>query len=307
MMKKAGGMAKGGGRELESFLDEYLSHIKIEKGLSENSVKAYSRDILRFGKFLKKKGVPVLKTDTSTITSCLMELSSGNLSPRSQARFISAVRGFFHYLITERYIEKDPTQSVLLPRMTKHLPGTLSLDEMMRLLDTPDEKTPKGMRDAAMLHMLYATGMRVSELVNLEYRDFNPQTETVAPLGKGGKKRIIPVGQVAVEKLGQYLEQVRPLWAASTDAIFVTPRGKAMSRQGFWKLLRAYGKAAGIQKPFSPHWIRHSFASHLIERGADLRAVQAMLGHADISTTQIYTHLSMRLLRETIEKHHPRG
>lgn len=294
-------------RRLDSLLDEYLSYIKIEKGLSENSVKAYRRDITRFGRYLDNNGVELLETDTTTLTAFLVHISSQQLSSRSQSRLISAIRGFFRYLISEKYLDRNPTESILLPTLSKRLPGTLTLDEIKRLLDVPQEKTPRGIRDTAMLFLLYATGMRVSELVNLKYTDYNAQTETVAPVGKGGKKRIIPVGSMAIDKLGGYINEVRPLWARATDAMFVTLRGKAMTRQGFWKLLCAYGRSAGIKKPFSPHWIRHSFASHLIERGADLRAVQTMLGHADISTTQIYTHLSMQHLRDTIEKYHPRG
>ena len=296
-----------GRRDFSSLLDEYLSHVRIEKGLSENTVKAYRSDLLRFGGFLDASGTGPLDADTSALASFLVHVSTHALSSRTQARIISAIRGFYRYLIAEKLLDRDPTDTIILPKLGQKLPGTLSEEEIRRLLDAPQEKTPRGIRDTAMLHLLYATGMRVSELVNLQYGDFNLQTETVSPLGKGGKKRIIPVGQWAVAKLAAYLDKVRPAWARATDALFVTPRGGAMTRQGFWKLLRAYGRAAGIRKPFSPHWIRHSFASHMIERGADLRAIQAMLGHADISTTQIYTHLSMKHLRETIEKHHPRG
>jgi integrase/recombinase XerD len=291
----------------DRWLEGYLLHLRVEKGLSENSLKAYRGDIVRFGKHLAGKGRGLKECGTPDVASFLVGISSEGLSPRSQARVISALRGFFRHLMGEKILDRDPGESILLPRMARRLPGTLSLDEMKKLLDTPGEASPRGVRDTAMLYLLYATGMRVSELVNLKYSDYNPQTETVAPVGKGGKKRIVPVGAIAIEKVEKYLREVRGLWARGTDALFVTPRGKAMTRQGFWKLLRSCGRGAGIRKPFSPHWIRHSFASHLIERGADLRAVQAMLGHADISTTQIYTHLSMQHLRDTIEKYHPRG
>jgi integrase/recombinase XerD len=294
-------------QDFSALLEQYLSYVKIEKGLSENSVAAYRRDLVRYGKFISGEGKKVLKANTATIASFLVQVSMNQLSSRSQARLISAVRGFYRYLIAEKIMDADPTEAILLPKLTRRLPGTLSMDEIGRLLEAPQEKTPRGVRDTAMLYLLYATGMRVSELVTLTYGDYNPQLETVAPLGKGGKKRIVPVGRLAVDKMNRYLSEVRPLWARQTDALFVTHRGRSMTRQGFWKLLKAYGRAAGIRKPFSPHWIRHSFASHLIERGADLRAVQAMLGHADISTTQIYTHLSMKHLRDTIEKFHPRG
>jgi len=291
----------------DSLVSEYLAHLAIEKGLSANTVQAYRRDLAQLGEHLARTGATVETADAGAISGLLLAIASKKIGPRSQARLVSAVRGFFRYLVAQRRVGKDPTELTELPKVPSRLPSALSLDEIMRLLEAPDTTTPRGKRDAAMLYLLYATGMRVSELVGLACTDFNDHTQTVAPLGKGGKRRIVPVGDAAVLMLSVYLVEARPLWAKATDALFVTHRGKPMTRQGFWKLLRRHGAAAGIAKPFSPHWIRHSFASHLVERGADLRSVQAMLGHADISTTQIYTHLGMQRLRDTIEKFHPRG
>jgi integrase/recombinase XerD len=291
----------------EFLLKNYLAYLKIEKGLSENSIISYERDLLKFGKYLSENNKEIENCDSSDIASFLSVQSRAQISLRSQARLLSSLRGFFKYLIAEKVIKKDPTQTIISPSTIRYLPSTLSLSETMRLLEMPGERTAKGIRDTAMLYLLYATGMRVSELVNLKTSDFNFHTETVSPTGKGNKKRIIPVGAKAVEKVEKYLKEVRGKWTKGTEALFITHRGKPMTRQGFWKLLRQYGRAAGITRPFSPHSLRHTFASHLVERGADLRAVQMMLGHADISTTQIYTHLSMKHLRETIEKYHPRG
>jgi integrase/recombinase XerD len=209
--------------------------------------------------------------------------------------------------MSERRIAKDPTENVSLPSLAPRLPRLLSVSEVDALLEAPDEEKPIGVRDAAMLHLLYATGLRVSELVNLKWNEVNMDALTVMPTGKGNKRRLVPMGEVAHDKLERYIQDVRPVWARGTDVLFVTNRGGGMTRQGFWKLLRRHALRAGIRSVPSPHWLRHSFATHLIENGADLRSVQAMLGHADISTTQVYTHLSRKHLREIVEKFHPRG
>jgi integrase/recombinase XerD len=269
--------------DVDEAVDDFLVHLRVERGLSKNTLESYSRDLARFASFLSSGSVRLPDVDASHVTAFLISLGESGVRARSQARAMSAVRGLFRYLVAERKLKKSPTENVSLPRLTPRLPRLLSLSEVDALLEAPDEDSPRGIRDAAMLHLLYATGMRVTELVGLKWNE------------------------VTADKLSRYVEEVRPGWARGTDVLFVTSRGGGMTRQGFWKLLKRYGIKAGIRKLPSPHWLRHSFATHLIENGADLRSVQAMLGHADISTTQIYTHLSRKHLREVVEKHHPRG
>jgi integrase/recombinase XerD len=291
----------------DAAVDAYLMNLRVERGLSDNTLEAYARDLARFVSHLADRGVGLEEVDAAHVTGFLISLGEGGLRARSQARAMSAVRGLFKYLARERRIRKDPTENVSLPHLTPRLPRLLSLEEVDELLEAPDETRPRGIRDAAMLHLLYATGLRVSELVTLRYSEVNMDALTVMPTGKGNKKRIVPMGEEAHDRLARYLAEVRPGWARRTDVLFVTSRGKGMTRQGFWKLLRRYALQVGVRKLPSPHWLRHSFATHMIENGADLRSVQAMLGHADISTTQVYTHLSRKHLREVVEKYHPRG
>lgn len=288
-------------------VDEFLLHLRVERGLAGSTLEAYARDLGRFVQFLEDQKTPLQDVDTVVVGRFLVSLSEGGLRARSQARVMSSLRGLFGWLLAERRLTSDPTEQLHLSRMDRRLPRVLSLEEVDRLLAAPDESTPLGVRDAAMLHLLYATGLRVSELVGLKYNELDMDACTVMPTGKGNKRRLVPMGQQAHDKLLVYLRDVRPLWARTTDALFVTRRGKCMTRQAFAALLRKHSLAVGLRRVPSPHWLRHSFATHLLENGADLRSVQAMLGHADISTTQIYTHVSRKHLRNVVSRHHPRS
>jgi integrase/recombinase XerD len=295
---------------LDDGIDLFLDHVRIERGLARNSVLAYGRDLAKFRRFAERQGLDeVGAVEMRHVLAFLVRLSSEKLAVRSQARLLAALRGLFRYLRAERHIALDPTAEIEPPRLGRRLPEVLSLDEVEQLLGAPDPSTPRGLRDAAMIETLYATGLRVSELVGLRRADVNLDHGFLVTLGKGRKQRVVPVGEVARERLRNYLASA---WhgfdrGRNQEALFLTGRGGPMTRQGFWKLLRGYALQTGIRKPISPHKLRHSFATHLLERGADLRAVQAMLGHADVGTTQIYTHLSSRRLRDVHKKHHPRA
>jgi integrase/recombinase XerD len=299
-----------GALPLDRAIDLFLDHVKIEKGLTPNTVEAYARDLARFRDFCAKKRVDDATAVTEQlVVDFLLDLSRHELAIRSQARNLVSVRGLFKLLRAERHVERDVTQQIELPRLPRRLPEVLTLDEVERLLAAPDLTTPRGLRDGAMIEVLYATGLRVSELVAVGLADVNLAAGYLSTMGKGRKQRLVPFGEKARDRVQRYLAEGRPRLARERvrAALFLTGRGEAMTRQGFWKLLKRYALAADIRKPISPHKLRHSFATHLLERGADLRAVQAMLGHADISTTQIYTHLSRIHLREIYDKHHPRA
>jgi integrase/recombinase XerD len=242
------------------------------------------------------------------IAQYLSHVSRHGLSRRSQARNLSALRGFFRYMRRERHLDFDPTDDIDSPKHELKLPSVLTLEEVERLLGAPDTGTAAGMRDFAMLHTMYGAGLRVSELTGLQLVDIDLESGFVAPTGKGDKRRLIPIGEWAVAILKKYLLETRPLWARPGEtALFLTRRKAPMTRQGFWLIVKRYGVAAGIIKELSPHKLRHSFATHLLQGGADLRSVQAMLGHVDISTTQIYTHVTKEHLIEVHRRHHPRG
>ena len=299
-----------GALALDRAIDLFLDHTKIEKGLSPNTVQAYARDLCRFREFCAKAKVDDATVVTEqVVVDFLLELSRRELAIRSQARNLVAIRGLFKFLRAERHVERDITQQIELPRLPRQLPEVLTLDEVERLLAAPDLETTRGLRDGAMIEVLYATGLRVSELVSLQLADVNLEAGYLSAMGKGRKQRLVPFGERARDRVQRYLNEARPKLAQGRvrPALFLTGRGAAMTRQGFWKLLKRHALAADIRKATSPHKLRHSFATHLLERGADLRAVQAMLGHADISTTQIYTHLSRIHLREIYDKHHPRA
>lgn len=298
------------GLSFDAACDLFLGHLKVERNLSPNTIEAYGRDLVRLGRFLDGRGVRLAAEVTVVcLTDYLLALAGEELSARSRARALVAIRGLFRFLAGEREIDGDPTETIDAPRIGRRLPDVLGMDAVDRLLAAPPTDTPRGLRDAAMLETLYATGLRVSELVTLAIGDLNLSAGWVRVTGKGRKQRLVPLGQAAAERLTAYLAEVRPRLVRNQAerAVFLTERGRPMTRQGFWKLLRRYSRAAGIPRDVSPHKLRHSFATHLIERGADLRAVQAMLGHADISTTQIYTHVSRARLVELYRKHHPRA
>jgi integrase/recombinase XerD len=298
------------GLSLDSAIDLFLDHVKVERGLARNSVEAYSRDLAKFSRFVVKEGVDDADAvEPRHVLAYLVALSQAKLAARSQARNLVALRQLFRHLRAERHIERDPTADLELPKLGRPLPVTLTLREVEDLLSQPRVDNARGLRDAAMLETLYATGLRVSELVQLRQIDVNLPERFLSTVGKGRKQRLVPLGQRAHDRIQEYLASARPslLGARSSPALFVTHHGRAMTRQGFWKLLGGYARAAGIRKRLSPHKLRHSFATHLVERGADLRAVQAMLGHADIGTTQIYTHVSRERLAAVVKKHHPRA
>ena len=289
-------------------LDDYIQHLRVERGLSKHTVDAYAHDLGRFGAWLADEGASLDQIDEARVAGYLVTLSQDGLSARTQARALSAIRGFFRFLIQERRLQADPTELLEGPRLLRKLPDILNRDEVLRLLNAPTGPKPNRIRDRAMLHTMYAAGLRVSELIDLDLSDVNLEEGFVSALGKGNKRRIVPIGAHARAAMVEYLAEVRPKWARpASRACFVTARGKAMTRQSFWSLVKKYARAAGITKPISPHKLRHSFATHLLTGGADLRSVQTMLGHADISTTQIYTHVSGEHLRKMHERYHPRG
>lgn len=293
--------------ETDLLVDEYLQHLRIDEGLAARTVLAYATDLAHLTRFLRAESLELSAIDGPGLSRFLVSLSS-ELSARSQARLLSALRGFFGYLVEEKHLSRDPTELVDSPRPARRLPVVLSREEVLALLSAPDEETPRGLRDAAMLHTMYAAGLRVSELVSLTLSDVNLETGFVSAFGKGSKRRVVPLGVPARRRIERYRSEVRPLWAKDgTASLFLTHRGRPMSRQGFFVLVRRYALQAGITRDISPHKLRHSFATHLLLGGADLRVVQAMLGHADISTTEIYTHVTGDHLERLHSTYHPRG
>ena len=287
--------------------DQFINHLRVERGLAKNTIESYSRDLVRFFDFLERGSVSPASASQADLMNYVSSLA-GRLSVRSIARNLSALKMFYRFLVSERKIETNPARLLSAPKLPRRLPGVLSSEEVGRLLSQPDPKTGRGKRDKAMLELLYATGLRVSELVNLKISNVNMEAGYVRTVGKGSKERMVPMGAQAMDALKVYLAQGRPgfLKQRSSSYLFLNSRGKPLTRQGFWKTIKRLGLAAGIRKELSPHSLRHSFASHLLEHGADLRSVQIMLGHADISTTQIYTHVTRERLKQIHEKHHPR-
>ena len=292
----------------DRYIDEYFGYLSSEKGLSINTIEAYSRDIHRFYKSLGK-GKDIFSATPEDVINYLKILHGSGIKTRSYARALIALRGFYKYLLMEGHVESIPTSNIDIPRFYKKLPDVLSLEEVEGLLNAPDTGKPTGFRDKVMLEVLYATGMRVSELVNLRAENINLQIGYIITKGKGSKERVVPLGEVALRWIKDYTRDVRIklLKGRSTDFIFLNRSGKRLSRQGFWKAMKRYARILNTKKPISPHSLRHSFATHLLERGANLRSVQAMLGHSDISTTQIYTHINKERLKEIHKKFHPRS
>jgi len=288
-------------------IDEFITFLQVERGLAENTISAYSRDLVRFIAYLENRNITPIKTSRSVIRDYLGSLTP-DLSKRSQARNVSAIKTFFRFLVSEGKMKENPARLLETPRIQQKLPEVLSLGEVEQLLSQPDITTPLGQRDRAMLELLYATGLRVSELVHLKLLDVNLEAGFVKTLGKGSKERMVPFGEMALKALKAYLSDGRKalLKSGHPPYLFLNFRGKPLSRQGFWKIIRNHGTMAGIKKKIKPHGLRHSFASHLLEAGADLRSVQVMLGHADITTTQIYTHVTKKRLKELHETCHPR-
>lgn len=287
-------------------LKRFLAYLAVEKGLSRNTLESYRRDLTKYLQYLNGQGPNGVRQET--VRGFLATLAGENLSGRSLARCLAAVRGFHKFLLIDGLAATDPTATLETPRIGKRLPRTLSGDDVILLLQQPDVSSPRGLRDKAMLELLYATGLRVSELVGLRVHDVNLERGFLIVVGKGAKERVVPLGEVAVHYLRSYLSGTRNtlLKGKDSDSLFISARQRQITRQMFWARIKQYVRSAGIRKPVSPHTLRHSFATHLLDKGADLRAVQAMLGHADISTTQIYTHVSRERLRKVHEKYHPR-
>jgi integrase/recombinase XerD len=297
---------------VDPLVDRYLRYLRVERHLSANTIDGYSRDLARFVSFAAERGgADPAAITAADITDFLIEEVGAGRKVRSRARSLAAIRGLFKYLVAEGVLEADPVEVVRTPKLGRKLPAVLSIDEVDRLLAAPDQgpETPRRLRDNAMLATLYATGLRVSELVGLLRREVNLNAGFVRTVGKGRKERLVPLSPVASAAIEAYLERGRPAQVVRPNepALFLTGRGKPMTRQWFWTLIGRYARGAGITTRVSPHVLRHSFATHLLEGGADLRAVQAMLGHSDISTTEIYTHVSRARLIELHGAHHPRG
>lgn len=294
---------------MKGLKEEFLDFIIVEKGLSKNTVDAYGRDLSRFELFLKERGRPAKNAGREDVISFMTSLGRAGLSSRSTARNMVAVRMFYRFLKAEGHIEALPTDNIELPRSFRRLPDTLSPQEVEMLLNAPDTKGHIGIRDRAMIELLYATGLRVTELVEITVNRLNLEVGFLVVMGKGSKERVVPMGEVAMGWIKDYIRdaRVKILKGRESDYLFVTARGSKMTRQGFWKIIKKNAFKAGIYKNISPHKLRHSFATHLLEGGADLRSVQTMLGHVDISTTQIYTHVNAERLKKIYKEYHPRA
>jgi len=291
-------------------LNIYLDHLSLEKGLAQETLAAYRSDLELFLTFLDQHGIHTMDdAGTPLILRHLIDLQAQGLGARSRSRHLVAIRGFYRYLVQEKIITKDPSRIVDLPKVGLKLPDALTVEEVGKLLSLPADSPPREQRNGAMLELMYSAGLRVSELINLKVQSVNCEAGFVRVWGKGSRERVVPMGRPAQLKIKKYLAQGRPrqLKTGTSAYLFIARAGNPMTRQGFWKLLKKYARLAGIEKNISPHSLRHSFASHLLEGGADLRSVQLMLGHADISTTQIYTHVARKHLVEIYNRYHPRG
>ncbi len=292
----------------EKSLQVFLEYLSVEKGLSSNTRQSYARDIQKLLDFLEGEKINLQKAADKDLVKFIHFQSRMGLSARSLARLISSLRSYYSFLILDGIIKVNPTIDLSAPKLWFSLPKFLSVKDVDLLLRQPDEKQAKGCRDKAMLELLYATGLRVSELVSLKTNDVNLESGFLICKGKGGKERIVPLGNTSALAVKKYLKEARQkLWKRETNTLFLTTRGGAFTRQGFWKMLKEYGEQAGLTQKISPHIFRHSFATHLLECGADLRSVQLMLGHSQITTTQIYTHVTRKHLRKVYDKFHPRA
>jgi integrase/recombinase XerD len=291
---------------LHGWIDTYLDHLRVERALAKNTLDAYARDL---GDLAEQVGdVEPSAIGADAIAALLVDNVKRGFGARSSARQLSGIRGFFRFLVRERVVSSDPTTLVDRPKLGRRLPKVISFDEVERILAAPDVTTDRGQRDAAMIQLMYASGLRVSELVSLRIGDVDTKSGVVSVLGKGGKRRLVPIGEVALAHVAAYVAGARSRRAKPNETtLFLSPRGGALSRQGYWKLLKRYARGAGVMTPLSPHKLRHSFATHLLRGGADLRAVQAMLGHADLGTTEIYTHVAQDHVRAAHARAHPRA
>ncbi|HOP74644.1 MAG TPA: site-specific tyrosine recombinase XerD [Bacillota bacterium] len=295
---------------MQDMLQDYLNYLSVERGLSKNTLESYARDLRQYLQYLKeKKNIEIKETTQATVIGYLLQLQAKGKATATLSRSLAAIKSYYHFLFREAKIERDPTINLDAPKQEKRLPRVLSVEDVSNLLEQPDLKTPAGIRDRAMLEVLYATGLRVSELVSLKISDLNLEMGYIKCFGKGSKERIVPLGSVASKYVKHYLEHARKFLASSLneDTLFLNHHGHRLTRQGFWKIIKKYAESINLENDITPHTLRHSFATHLLENGADLRSVQEMLGHADISTTQIYTHLTKSKIKEVYEKAHPRA
>jgi len=290
-------------------VNRFIDYLRTEKGLSPNTLESYGRDLEQFHQYLRESGGNLLTTSRATVVAYLVWLQKQGRATATVARRLAALRAFYQFMVRENYVPEDPTADLESPKLERKLPRVLTVKEVERLLQQPDGDSPAGMRDRAMLELLYATGIRVSELINLRVDDVNLAMGYVRCVGKGGKERIIPLGSMAVRAVREYYTRSRPHLLAEPNqkALFLNHQGKTLTRQGFWKIVKKHARDAHIDKEIAPHTLRHSFATHLLENGADLRSVQEMLGHADISTTQIYTQVTKGRLKEVYARAHPRA
>ena len=295
---------------MNELIDYYLNFLAVEKGASRLTLDAYSRDLNRYINFVQDHGVQrILDITPDDVISYLAHVNKNGLNARSVNRGLAAIRGFYKFLLREKKIDNNPVANIELAKVWTRLPDTLNQEEMNLLLAQPGNKTPVAVRDTTMMELMYATGIRVSELISLTIDNIKWQVRILVVMGKGSKERIVPIGRSAYDCLQEYVDQVRPHFvkAKRTNIIFLNRAGDGLTRQGFWKIVKRYAGQAGFKKKVHPHTFRHSFASHLLEGGADLRSVQVMLGHADISTTQIYTHITRERLKNIHKQYHPRG
>ena len=296
---------------MQELLTKYFNYLLVERGIAQNTHEAYGRDLRRFGLFVqeKKKLADVHEITPEVIIEYLVQIRDEGLASNSMNRSLAALRGFYKYLLREKIITENPLAHIELAKVWMKLPDTVSKEEMKAILDQPGDQTAAAIRDTAMLELLYATGIRVSELINLTMNSINWQVGFLIAMGKGSKERVVPIGKIAYDCVRRYVDEVRPklMQKKITDVLFLNRFGRKFTRQGLWKIVAGYAKKAGLKKKVYPHTFRHSFASHLLEGGADLRTVQVMLGHSDISTTQIYTHITRERLKEVHQKYHPRS
>jgi integrase/recombinase XerD len=292
-------------------LQSFIQYLSVERGLSLNTLESYERDLTKYMEYIKEQGIASLKESTKLqITAYISWLKKQGKAPATVSRSMVSIRAFYQFLVRERLLDKDPSMNMETPKLEKRLPKVMSMNEVELLLDAPDISTPNGMRDKAMLEVLYATGIRVSELTSLNLSDIHLGLGYIRCIGKGSKERIIPLGRIAAQSLDQFIQTTRTKLlkpGKQEEALFPSHLGTRMTRQGFWKIIKKYGAMATSYKEITPHTLRHSFATHLLENGADLRAVQEMLGHADISTTQIYTHVTKKRMKEVYNRTHPRA
>ena len=304
-------MSKQGSEKNQTDISRYLDTLWLERGLSENTLMAYRRDLQMTAQWLEKRSqgqMALLQADNDALIEFMVQRKSAGVSDKSSARWLSTLRGFYRYMIFNQRLVDDPTQKLEHPKLGRSLPSSLSPTQVEALLAAPDVTNALGLRDRTMLEVLYASGLRITELVTLELANVNQRQGVVRVIGKGNKERLVPTGENALDWLSRYLRDARlSLLPAGGSVLFPSRLGRVMTRQTFWHAIKKYALQAGIQKNISPHTLRHAFATHLVDNGADLRAVQMMLGHSDLSTTQIYTHVAQQRLKELVQEHHPRG